>query len=375
LTPAIEWLLFGVVTLALAVPCFWLPSIQAGDLASHVYNAWLANEIKQGGTGSLSIVPIWTNTLSDWLLEPLIRTYGPQWAERFVVLPAVLVFFWGAFAAGTAAAGRRPWILVPSLAMLTYGLIFHLGFLNYYLSAGLSMWVLALLWRPVKDKRRWMLAVPIAVLALLAHALPLAWAGVVLAYLRLAALLSPHWRLGLLAIFTGLLFAVRLAIVASFPVAWLKGQVTSVDGVAGLLGVEQVWLFGPKYTYVVAGLLMIWFALFLHRLDRAPILSDPVAGLWVLHMAAFALMPAAVQLPGYAHSLAFVPQRISLFTALCLCWLAGGVAHGKGLTRISVLVCALFFTFLYLDARSFDGVQRELEDVLKALRPWQRVAA
>ena len=40
--------LIAVVALLLLVPCFWQPYIEAGDLASHTYNAWLAGQIELG---------------------------------------------------------------------------------------------------------------------------------------------------------------------------------------------------------------------------------------------------------------------------------------------------------------------------------------
>jgi len=38
--------LIAVVALLLLVPCFWKPHIRAGDLPSHLYNAWLAGQIE-----------------------------------------------------------------------------------------------------------------------------------------------------------------------------------------------------------------------------------------------------------------------------------------------------------------------------------------
>src|SRR5690348_14218800 len=60
------------ISLILLTPCFWQQRIQAGDLASHLYNAWLAGQIHLGAVRGLSVVPTWTNVLSDWLLEQLI---------------------------------------------------------------------------------------------------------------------------------------------------------------------------------------------------------------------------------------------------------------------------------------------------------------
>src|SRR5882724_4770490 len=67
------------------------------------------------------------------------------------------------------------------LGMLSYGLVFQLGFLNFYLSTGLCLWMLAILWNPTR--RRFFLAIPLALLALLAHAFPVGWAVALLGYL------------------------------------------------------------------------------------------------------------------------------------------------------------------------------------------------
>jgi len=40
--------LTAVVSLLLLVPCSWQPHILTGDLPSHIYNAWLAGENRQG---------------------------------------------------------------------------------------------------------------------------------------------------------------------------------------------------------------------------------------------------------------------------------------------------------------------------------------
>ena len=52
-----RWLLFLAVSGFLLVPCFWQRRIQAGDLASHVYNAWLAQLIERGQAPGLWIAP------------------------------------------------------------------------------------------------------------------------------------------------------------------------------------------------------------------------------------------------------------------------------------------------------------------------------
>ena len=48
----------------------------------------------------------------------------------------------------------------------------------------------------------------------------------------------------------------------------VSGELVSLEAVLGLTGSGQFWLYGPEYAIVVCGVLLVWFALFLQRLDR-----------------------------------------------------------------------------------------------------------
>src|SRR5581483_10453886 len=113
-----------LASLALLLPCYWQPRIQAGDLSSHIYNAWLAGLIEGGRLDGLQIVHQTTNILFDLLLSGLLPWVGADWAQRLSVSIAVLIFAWGAFAFVSAIAGRTAWPLFPCLAMLAYGWVF-----------------------------------------------------------------------------------------------------------------------------------------------------------------------------------------------------------------------------------------------------------
>ena len=358
---------------ALLIPCFWQAHLQAGDLSSHLYNAWLAGQIEAGKTEGLRLIPGGTNVLSDWALQWLIYHSGPVWAERCVVSIAVLIFFSGAFWLIYQINGRRPWLLAPSLGMLTYGLIFHLGFLNYYLATGLGLWILALGWRPTP--RRLLLMAPLAALALLAHAMPLAWAVALLLYIWIWRTMRPERRLLLPAVALAALILVQVSVIRLFPTRWLPGDVLSLPGIAGLSGVEQVWLYGPQYLIVAAALLLIWGLLFLERLDEGAFLADPVAQLWMLHLAAFVLLPSAIQFPQYQHALAYIPQRISLLSAIMFCALVGRSRYGKRITQLSALVALTFFTCLYIDSAALNRAEDEITALVGNLPPGQRVVS
>ena len=76
----------------LLTPCFWQPRIQAGDLSSHVYNAWLAQLIERGQAPGLTLARQSNNVLFDLMLSGLMRAFGAAAAQRVAVSVAVLVF-------------------------------------------------------------------------------------------------------------------------------------------------------------------------------------------------------------------------------------------------------------------------------------------
>ena len=59
---------FALISAVLLIPCFWHAHIQAGDLGSHVYNAWLAQLIERHQVSGLAIAGQWNNILFDLML-------------------------------------------------------------------------------------------------------------------------------------------------------------------------------------------------------------------------------------------------------------------------------------------------------------------
>src|SRR5260370_12704822 len=150
------------------VPCVWQRRIEAGDLASHVYNAWLAQLIAKGQAPGLYIAKQWNNILFDVALLRLANLVGFAAAQKVAVSICVLVFFWGVFAFIRTITERPPWLLTPWIAMLAYGYSFSMGFMNYYLSLGLVFFALPIFWRG--KGIAWTAAgLVVAALTLLAH--------------------------------------------------------------------------------------------------------------------------------------------------------------------------------------------------------------
>src|ERR1041385_7646716 len=107
---------FAAISIPLLIPCWWQPHIEAGDLGSHVYNAWLAQLIEKGHAPGLYLAQRWNNIFFDLLLLKLANVLGFAAAEKIAVSACVLIFFWGVFAFVAALSERLPWTLAPAIA-------------------------------------------------------------------------------------------------------------------------------------------------------------------------------------------------------------------------------------------------------------------
>jgi hypothetical protein len=372
--PPTEPLLIAAITALLLVPCFWQEHIQAGDLSSHLYNAWLARQIHDGVIHGLSLARMWNNILCDWAFESLLRHGGAAMAERVVVGSAVVIFFWGAFYLIQVITRQRPWILAPVVAMLSYGFILDMGFLNFYVSAGLCFWIVALLWEPRRG--RTLLAAFLLVPAVLAHPLPVAWAAGVLAYRHLLRLVPEQRRIFALLSGLGLLGLATVFVTRWFP-SYSPWEIwnSATDAAFDLTGVGQVCPYGKVYAVVAGGLLLLLTLLFAERVERGGLMADPAVHLWLLHLAAIAMIPAVIQFPQFHTPLTFVTPRLSLFGVVCICAMLGGARYRHSMVLLSALIAGAFFTFLYIDTARFNHVEDEVRQLLDTLPRGQRVAA
>src|SRR4051794_33638091 len=135
----------GIVSVMLLLPCLWQPQVGIGDFPSHIYNAWLATLIEQGKLPGMALAHLKTNILVDSALMSSLQRFSVAASEKLVLGTSVLIFFWGVFALAYSANGKRPWSVAPLIAVVAYGVIFQLGFSNFYLATGISCVALALL--------------------------------------------------------------------------------------------------------------------------------------------------------------------------------------------------------------------------------------
>jgi hypothetical protein len=356
------------------VPCFWQSRIQAGDLSSHLYNAWLAQLIERGQAPGLALARQSNNVLFDLMLSGLMRAFGAAAAQRIAVSVAVLVFFWGAFAFVWSSSRRQPrkapWQLAPCLAMLAYGWVFRMGLFNFYISLGLCFGALALAGR----RKRWAVAAAAALfgIAYVAHALPVAWAVVVLVYGRVAQALAPRRRVPLMI---GTLAALALA---GFLLGALFETRRDPDQFLATTGADQVRIYGRYYLGVVLAVLAAW-ALCFQRVVKtrgaARTVLDVRFQLCALSAAAMVLLPTGVLLPGFRTGLDFVAERMSLAGTVLFCALVASVRLPKPLAGAMAAIALVFFGLSYADERALNQVETEMERVVAQLPPGQRVVS
>jgi len=364
--PGARWRPYALASAAALVPCFWQARIQAGDLGSHTYNAWLAELILRGRASGLSLVPQRTNVLFDLLLGGLFRALGSAAAQRIAVSLAVLVFVWGAFAFVSAAA-RREWAVFPAIAMLAYGWAFHMGFFNFYLSLGLCFWALALAWNLAP--RRLVAAALILLLAYVAHGLPVAWACGALAFLWLTQWL-PRKRGEIILTAVMALAVLHIVLARAMPTRWTFWQFTR------LAGADQVWVYGDKYWVTCAGLVLVWTVLLWETLRQngaGRVFGGDLFQVAALTAAAIFLEPTFLQLPSYPHPLVWIAERMSLVMGVLIAALAA-TARPRLVERWGIgLVAAVFFIFLYTDERALNRFEDRTRAATASLPPMARV--
>jgi hypothetical protein len=357
-----------IVSALLLLPCFWHKRIEAGDLPSHTYNAWLSQLIARGQAPGLYIESRWDNILADIALAKLGQVIGFVVAEHVIAALAVLIFFWGAFAFIGVANGQPPWTLTPAIAMMAYGWTFYAGFLNSYLSIGFAFWAAVLFWRG--RGADYLAGAVLALLALLAHPFGLFCLLGLAIYFRLSDSLRGwlRWLLfisGFLIAFASHFYLIRHA-QTFFWHTWKDFWFMN--------GSDQLLLFGARYQTLALVVLCFGILCFFYgalrewrnpdfrRLLRAPL------ELWLLLVFTALLIPEVIWFRGSPMPFALVIFRLTSVTGVLALCIYGAIKpqiwHAVGLGT-----CALvFFLWTYQDTGILDDMERQAETLVRPPR-------
>jgi len=387
------WLRFAAISAVVLIPCFWHRHLEAGDLGSHLYNAWLAQLIAKGQVPGLFLAHQWNNVLFDFALSGLGNMVGLEAAEKIAVSGAVLIFFWGAFAlvcsiSPAASPKPIPWFLAPCLAVLAYGYTFEMGFLNYYLSIGLTCFGLAILAR-TDARRAGSFLVDVIVICLL---IPLIWLAHPLGlcvfvsagtYIVLAKRLRPVRHVYLFFAAVLILLALHLCIEIRH---WRIGVNQLPAAAFGFKanGADQLLLYAPHGHDLVS-------AYFLTILFLTCILADAVQGwreeerrrsyllpleLYILAWLAVRMVPTVIQVPhrfGRMGALGMVSDRLTAVLAIFGCCLLAQIKPRKLHYASFAALAAIFFSYLYSDTAVISDMEDQVVRLVASLPRGQRV--
>ncbi len=361
------------ISILLLIPCFWHAHIEAGDLASHVYNAWLAQLIERGQVSGLTIVHAHQNVLFDYLLTGSAHIFGMRAAEKISVSLTVLILFWGAFVFIAAATRRAPWFLAPLLGMLAYGWTFELGFFNYYLSIGLSLFGLAIFWKGYRWERLWFVA--LAPVVLLAHAMGLVWMLGCAAYLEIIRRIPRRRQAALFIAGIAGIVVLRWFLFHSYIAD------SPFDHFYFFTGADQLVLFSSRYWLAAGGVLAFCaFALLADFLG-----ARREGNFWnrygvVLQLYALAeigvfLLPDGIHFPQFTAALALIIPRLTLLSAILLCCVLGVMRPRLWHLAAGAALTAIFFSLLYQDTRTINRMESQTERLIQTIPPGSRVLA
>lgn len=367
-----RWISILALSALVLTPCYWHRRIEAGDLGSHTYNAWLALLVAKGQAPGLHISPQWNNVLVDLALTWLGSRLGFITAERIVVSVCVLCFFWGAFAFVAAPTQRAPWFLVPAIAMISYGYTFYAGFLNYYLSLGLAFGAAAFFWRGTRID--WILGVVLAILTLIAHPMGFGVLLAMVAYIRLAEMVRGWQRV--------LLFALALLALCGLHFYLLRFGTQPGLGFHGLLmtGADQLLLFGGHYKLIAVVVLAFGSLCFcvpairdwkeLASLQR---IWTPLT-LWALLLLSAVILPGVIWLPQYIAPVSSISGRLTSVTAIVGLSVLGCVRPRRWIL-VGLAVCAaVFFRLQFQDTGALNRMEQQAETLIAGLPYGWRVS-
>lgn len=355
----------AAISAVLLIPCFWHQRIEAGDLASHVYNAWLAQQIGRGQAPGLYLARQWNNVLFDLLLLKLGNLFGLPAAQKIAVALCVLIFFWGMFALVAAVSRRPPWFLLPCLVMLAYGWTFNVGFFNYYLSLGLGFFATAMVWSG--RGREFVLAGVLAILVLVAHPQGFAWLVGCVGYVIVWRLLNGWWKLAVPGAAALAVVIARLYLMKHYESFGVGDNL----GAGIYNGSDQIALYGRRYFVLSLVGLLFGLVCFLADRLRKPgervswgALRLPLELHWFVVFAVYVL-PDVVRVPLYSGWVGALAVRLTTVAAVMgLCVLAQ-LQRSKWPTIGFAAIAIVFFGFLYQDTATLNRMESQTESLIE----------
>jgi len=347
--------------------CFFPGRESFGDLPSHLYNAWLATLIKGHQAPGLVLAGQSTNVLVDKMLEVFLVRFGVALAGKLTLSILAVVFVVGIGAWLRVISGGQSRCMWPVVVMLAHGIVLQSGFLNFYLSTGLCLAAMSLLWRPTA--LRIVAAIILFIVARSAHPLPILWALGVLIYFRVAEHATARARAAMLVVAAALLFAVRTVAMARFS------GTSNTPRLLELSGASQILLHPTSFGLLALLLLLLSIVPLLRSSrDTGPLLSDPIFHVYVVSVLAVLLLPENVSV-GQFSSGGYISLRLSFFTAIAGAGLLARHVRSKRFFWSTAAIAVAFFVLLFRDGRAVSEITTALRARTESFEGMPRVTA
>ncbi|HYK38924.1 MAG TPA: hypothetical protein VEU98_02800 [Candidatus Eremiobacteraceae bacterium] len=369
-----EFKIVTIVSLILLIPCVWHPHIQAGDLGSHVYNAWLSQQAENGYAPGVYLTRQWNNVLTDLAFSAFGKLFGWHAAELLVVYASVLIFFWGVFSFVAVVTMRKNWVLLPCFIMLTFGYSFSMGFLNYYLSIGLSCFALAAFWN--EGIGNWITALVFVPFIYLAHPIGFLWFGGTIAYVSLRRLLPRYlrWLPLVFTLFSYVVLRAFLAESARFVADWRP------DPFYWMNGSDQLMLYGYRYL-ILSRVVMVWCVLcflpyFANLIAKSRTETKtfrlPIE-LYLVALTAAAFVPENIHSDLFAGWIGLLVSRLTTITAIFGLSVLGLIPLRKWQVAGFGLCAVVFLIFSYQDTAKISRIESNAQTLVAKFPPGTRI--
>lgn len=333
--------------------CRWLPTI---DGPSHVYNAWLLQELLRGHHLASQWYAIDWRPNPNWsghaILALLMAVFPARIAEKLLVSGIVLLFgvaMW--MYTGLADESARPFAVVA--LPFAYHLMLQAGFYNFSIGAALYFMIVALWWR----RRGIVVIAAVLLLCYFSHPLPAILAVMTIGILSVAA---RRWR-DLIAL-----------VPVSLLLAWFfANSGSTVEGphrsAADLFRyIEQMWVIvslqqrqqtlGTALFFVLAALIVLTLVRRRWRWRE----GDALIIVTLLLIALYARSPAV------SSGGSMILERMALFVVLSpLAWIAPRLPRRAVLAFVAIAAVTSLAYDGYL-VRQYRGLSRRMDELIRS---------
>jgi hypothetical protein len=142
-----------------------------------------------------------------------------------------------------------------------------------------------------------------------------------------------------------------------------------------VIGVDQVLLYGWRYTLIAALITLHFGILFAQLQNRSKVATSIPAQIYGLTAVAIVLVPTSLRSSERDAWAGLIAERLSLVVGVLLLELLGRARPSRWQLGAGIAACMLFFAMLHVDLRKAVLIEARMEALVRTLPPGQRFIA